>query len=116
MARVGDNSADGGRGVKRASMPIPLFGHVGDGNFHLVILVDPGSRAEMDEAKALNARLVKRALAMEGTCTGEHGIGMGKQGSLQAELGEDVIGLMREINKVFDPHNLMNPGNVVTLS
>jgi len=68
----------------------------------LVILIDPNSRAELDEAKALNARLVERR-AMEGTCTGEHGIGMGKQGSLQAELGEDVIGLMRDIKKLFDP-------------
>src|SRR6267378_4317980 len=101
--------------IENASMPIPLFGHVGDGNFHLVILIDPNSRAELDEAKALNARLVERALAMEGTCTGEHGIGMGKQGSLQAELGEDVIGLMRDIKKLFDPDNLMNPGKVVSL-
>src|SRR5213594_1603891 len=116
ISRLAECITETAKEIERASMPIPLFGHVGDGNFHLVILVDPGSRAEMDEAKALNARLVKRALAMEGTCTGEHGIGMGKQGSLQAELGEDVIGLMRDIKKVFDPHNLMNPGKVVTLS
>src|SRR5439155_667190 len=87
ISRLAECITETAKEIERASMPIPLFGHVGDGNFHLVILVDPGSRAEMDEAKALNARLVKRALAMEGTCTGEHGIGMGKQGSLQAELG-----------------------------
>ena len=57
----------------------------------------------------------ERALRLEGTCTGEHGIGMGKQASLQAELGEDVIGLMRDIKRVFDPDNLMNPGKVVSL-
>jgi D-lactate dehydrogenase (cytochrome) len=101
--------------IARASMPIPLFGHVGDGNFHLVILVDPESAADMEEAKALNARLVQRALAMEGTCTGEHGVGLGKQGSLRAELGDDMIGLMRDIKKLFDPDNLMNPGKVVSL-
>jgi D-lactate dehydrogenase (cytochrome) len=100
--------------IEQASMPIPLFGHVGDGNFHLVILVDPKSPADMEEAKALNARLVQRALAMEGTCTGEHGVGLGKQASLRAELGEDVIGLMRDIKKLFDPDNLMNPGKVVS--
>jgi D-lactate dehydrogenase (cytochrome) len=99
--------------IERASMPIPLFGHVGDGNFHLVILVDPASAAELEEAKALNGRLVARALAMEGTCTGEHGIGIGKQASLKAELGEDVIDVMRDIKKLFDPDNLMNPGKVV---
>jgi D-lactate dehydrogenase (cytochrome) len=116
ISRLAECITETAKEIEQASMPIPLFGHVGDGNFHLVILVDPDSRAEMDEAKALNARLVKRALAMEGTCTGEHGIGMGKQGSMQAELGEDVIGLMRDIKKVFDPDNLMNPGKVVTLS
>jgi D-lactate dehydrogenase (cytochrome) len=101
--------------IAKASMPIPLFGHVGDGNFHLVILVDPNSASDMEEAKALNARLVQRALDMEGTCTGEHGVGMGKQASLRAELGEDMIGLMRDIKKLFDPDNLMNPGKVVSL-
>ena len=100
--------------IERASMPIPLFGHVGDGNFHLVILIDPGSEAELEEAKAINSRVVARALAMEGTCTGEHGIGLGKQASLRAELGEEVIDVMRDIKKLFDPHNLMNPGKVVS--
>ena len=93
-------------------MPIPLFGHVGDGNFHLVILVDAASAADMEEAKALNKRLVKRALAMEGTCTGEHGIGMGKQASLQEELGE-AVDLMRSLKRAFDPENLLNPGKVL---
>jgi D-lactate dehydrogenase (cytochrome) len=101
--------------IAKASMPIPLFGHVGDGNFHLVILVDPKSEADMAEAKALNARLVQRALAMEGTCTGEHGVGIGKQASLRAELGDDMISLMRDIKRLFDPENLMNPGKVVPL-
>jgi D-lactate dehydrogenase (cytochrome) len=113
LSRLSECVAETARDIEKASMPIPLFGHVGDGNFHLVILVDPKSDADMNEAKALNAAVVKRALAMEGTCTGEHGIGMGKQGSLRAELGEDVIGLMRDIKKVFDPENLMNPGKVV---
>jgi D-lactate dehydrogenase (cytochrome) len=115
ISRLAECVTQTAKEIENASMPIPLFGHVGDGNFHLVILIDPNSRAELDEAKALNARLVERALAMEGTCTGEHGIGMGKQGSLQAELGEDVIGLMRDIKKLFDPDNLMNPGKVVSL-
>src|SRR5688500_3725581 len=101
--------------IERASMPIPLFGHVGDGNFHLVNLVDPASQPEHQAGKALNPRLVQRALAMEGTCTGEHGVGMGKQASLRAELGEEVIDVMRDIKKLFDPDNLMNPGKVVSL-
>ena len=101
--------------VKSYIAPVPLLGHVGDGNFHLMFLVDPGKPEETELAKAFNKRLVERALRLEGTCTGEHGIGMGKQASLRAELGDDVIGLMRDIKKVFDPDNLMNPGKVVSL-
>jgi len=115
ISRLAECIAETAKEIEKASMPIPLFGHVGDGNFHLVILVDPKSESDMDEAKALNARLVKRALAMEGTCTGEHGIGMGKQASLRAELGEDVIDVMRDLKRLFDPDNLLNPGKVVPL-
>ncbi len=101
--------------LAQSSLPVPLFGHVGDGNFHLVILVDPASKVEMEEAKSINSRLVTRALAMEGTCTGEHGIGMGKMDSMRKELGDDAIDVMRDLKRVFDPENLMNPGKVVPL-
>ncbi len=101
--------------LEKSSLPVPLFGHVGDGNFHLVILIDPNSKAQMEEAKAINSRLIERALKMEGTCTGEHGIGMGKMGSMRMELGDDMMDLMRDIKKVFDPEGLMNPGKVVPL-
>ena len=100
--------------IKKASMPIPLFGHVGDGNFHCVILVDPNNPADVEEAKAFNVRVVKRALAMEGTCTGEHGIGIGKQSYLAEELG-DAVDLMRDLKRTFDPENLLNPGKIVAL-
>src|SRR3954469_14381121 len=102
--------------VKDYIAPVPLLGHVGDGNFHLMFLVDPGKPEETELAKAFNKRLVARALRMEGTCTGEHGVGMGKQASLRAELGDDVIDVMRDIKKLFDPENLMNPGKVVSFS
>jgi D-lactate dehydrogenase (cytochrome) len=98
--------------IEHASMPIPLFGHVGDGNFHLMILIDPDSAADLQEAKALNERLVRRALEMEGTCTGEHGVGAGKRDWLRVEHGEAVT-LMQSIKRTFDPDNLMNPGKVV---
>ena len=100
--------------IEKASSPIPLFGHVGDGNFHCMILVRPDHPEDLDEAKAFNERLVNRALAMEGTCTGEHGIGAGKIGSLRKEHGEGVD-LMVAIKRTFDPDNLMNPGKVVPL-
>ncbi len=100
--------------VKSYIAPVPLLGHIGDGNFHLMFLVDPKKPAELEQAKALNKRLVERALSMEGTCTGEHGIGLGKQSSLVAELGE-AVDVMRDIKKMFDPENLLNPGKVVPM-
>ncbi len=99
--------------VKSYVVPVPLLGHIGDGNFHLVFLIDPANADELALAKTLNKRLVERAIRMEGTCTGEHGIGLGKQESLRAELGDDVIDVMRDIKRLFDPENLMNPGKVV---
>jgi len=102
--------------AKNYFAPVPLLGHIGDGNFHLMLFVDPEKPAETEVAKQFNRRLVARALAMEGTCTGEHGVGLGKQESLRAELGEDVIAVMRDIKRVFDPDNLLNPGKVVPMS
>jgi FAD/FMN-containing dehydrogenase len=99
--------------VKSYIAPVPLLGHVGDGNFHLMFLVDPAKPEETELAKEFNRRLVERALRLEGSCTGEHGVGMGKQESLRAELGDDMIDVMRDIKKLFDPENLMNPGKVV---
>ena len=114
ISRLSECILETTKDVEQASMPIPLFGHVGDGNFHLVILIDPDSTADMEEAKAINARVVKRALAMEGTCTGEHGIGIGKQPYLLEELGE-AVDLMRDLKRAFDPDNLFNPGKVVQI-
>jgi len=102
--------------VKDYIAPVPLLGHVGDGNFHLMFLVDPAKPEETELAKQFNQRLVARALRLEGTCTGEHGVGMGKQASLRAELGDDVIDVMRDIKRLFDPENLMNPGKVVSFN
>ena len=101
--------------VKSYIAPVPLLGHVGDGNFHLMFLVDPDRPQDTELAKQFNKRLVERALRMEGTCTGEHGIGLGKQESLRMELGDDVIAIMRDLKKVFDPDNLLNPGKVIPM-
>ena len=101
--------------VKSYIAPVPLLGHIGDGNFHLMFLVDPARPGETELAKEFNRRLIERALRMEGTCTGEHGIGMGKMDSMRMELGDDMMDLMRDIKHVFDPDNLMNPGKVVPL-
>jgi D-lactate dehydrogenase (cytochrome) len=90
----------------------PLVGHVGDGNFHLNFVFNPDDPSEFAEVKALNGRLVHRALAMGGTCTGEHGVGVGKIDYLAEEHGE-AVEVMRAIKRALDPDNRMNPGKVV---
>jgi D-lactate dehydrogenase (cytochrome) len=92
----------------------PILGHVGDGNFHLTLLVDLADADEVARAKALSARLVARALAMDGTSTGEHGVGQGKMAYLVDEHGEAALDVMRAIKRALDPQNVMNPGKVVT--
>jgi len=95
-----------------ASFPIALVGHAGDGNFHLVYVLDPDRPAELDEARRLNDRMVMRALAMGGTCSGEHGVGYGKIKYLDAEHGP-ALEVMRTIKRALDPDNRMNPGKMV---
>ncbi len=94
-------------------LPAPILGHVGDGNFHCTILADPESPEELDEAERLNQAIVTTALAMDGTCTGEHGVGLHKIDFLVAEHGEGAVDLMRALKHALDPNNLMNPGKVV---
>lgn len=97
--------------INSASVPVVLLGHVGDGNFHLAILVDPNNPAEIAEAGRINDRLVERALKMGGTSTGEHGVGLGKMKFMQKEHGP-ALDAMRAIKRALDPHNLMNPGKI----
>jgi D-lactate dehydrogenase (cytochrome) len=95
-------------------IPAPILGHVGDGNFHVAFIIDPDAPEEIAQATQFNERLVMRALAMDGTCTGEHGVGYGKVDFLAAEHGEGVA-LMRTLKQAFDPQNIMNPGKIVNL-
>ena len=90
----------------------PIVGHVGDGNFHLVYLLDADDPTQHDKAEEVNDRMIARALQMGGTCTGEHGIGYGKMQFLQAEHGE-AVALMRQVKLSLDPDNIMNPGKMV---
>ena len=99
------------RDLDGSGLLAPLVGHVGDGNFHLLLLVDPADPEEIARARALHARLVARAIGLDGTCTGEHGVGVGKRGYLETELGE-AVDAMRAIKQALDPRNIMNPGKI----
>jgi D-lactate dehydrogenase (cytochrome) len=107
---IGETKAD----LAKSSIPSALAGHVGDGNFHLIFMIDPNRPEEIAEASRLNDRMVARALAMDGTCTGEHGVGYGKMDFLTAEHGE-AVEVMASIKRAIDPDNLMNPGKIVRI-
>ncbi|MEP3633947.1 MAG: FAD-linked oxidase C-terminal domain-containing protein [Shimia thalassica] len=100
--------------IATTSIQAPLVGHVGDGNFHLVLLYDPENQNEAQEARHINTQLVEMALKMGGTCTGEHGVGLGKKAYLAAEHGP-ALGVMRRIKNALDPDNIMNPGKIFDL-
>ena len=100
--------------TRTSSLPCPILGHVGDGNFHCIIIADPSNPSEMEEAERLNQRVMRRALALDGTCTGEHGVGMHKISLLDEEFGDAAVDLMRRLKAAWDPLNILNPGKIVT--
>jgi D-lactate dehydrogenase (cytochrome) len=112
ISRLAECILETKRDIQESGIMAPIVGHVGDGNFHLVYLLDPGDEGQHKAAEEVNDRMIARALQMGGTCTGEHGIGYGKMHFLQAEHGE-AVALMRSIKLALDPDNLMNPGKVV---
>jgi len=101
--------------AEAAGLPHFIVGHVGDGNFHVAYLIDPGKPEERETAERLNHQLVQRAIAAGGTCTGEHGIGLHKQGFLVDEAGAGAVAMMRQIKQALDPLNIMNPGKIFAL-
>ncbi len=111
ISRLADCIEETRRDLREARVTAPIVGHVGDGNFHLLLLVDPNDEDEIARAKLVNERLVRRALAMGGTCTGEHGIGMAKIESLAAEHGR-AVDVMAAIKKALDPLGIMNPRKI----
>src|SRR5215469_1377479 len=112
ISRLAECIAETKIDLAQSSIPSALAGHVGDGNFHLIFMIDPNRPEEIDEASRLNDKMVTRALAMDGTCTGEHGVGYGKMGFLLAEHG-DAVDVMVSIKRAIDPDNLMNPGKII---
>ncbi|MFP3798263.1 MULTISPECIES: FAD-binding oxidoreductase [Paraburkholderia] len=112
ISRLAECVAETEVDLKASALPCPIVGHVGDGNFHVAILIDPDKPDEIDEAERLNHRIVQRAIRMDGTCTGEHGVGLHKMDFLVEEHGADTVDTMRAIKHALDPHNLMNPGKI----
>jgi len=112
ISRLADCLLESVAEVDASGIPYFLVGHVGDGNFHFGYLIDPNSAQERATAEDLNHKLVARALALEGTCTGEHGIGLHKMDFLVSETGAGAVNMMRSIKHALDPKNIMNPGKV----
>jgi len=112
ISRLADCLLDSVVEADASGLPYFLVGHVGDGNFHFGYLIDPDSEEERRVAEELNHKLVSRALALEGTCTGEHGVGLHKMGFLRTEAGDGTIAMMRTIKQALDPDNIMNPGKI----
>ena len=115
ISRLAECITETKRDIEASNLIAPIVGHVGDGNFHLVLVVDPADADEMARAHALNDRLVSRALQMGGTCTGEHGIGYGKMHLLEQEH-PDLLPTMAAIKRALDPTNILNPGKIVKVA
>jgi D-lactate dehydrogenase (cytochrome) len=112
ISRLAECVTETAKDIEASGLMCPIVGHVGDGNFHVLLLIDPNVPEERVTAEELNHRLVRRAIAMAGTCTGEHGIGLHKMGFLIEEHGSDAIDVMRSIKHALDPGNLLNPGKI----
>ncbi|WP_169568047.1 FAD-binding oxidoreductase [Sneathiella limimaris] len=113
ISRLADCILETKADLDKSSLIAPIVGHVGDGNFHLAFVLNMDDPAEIAEAEELNARLIARAQSMEGTCTGEHGVGLGKKKYLKNELGEGAVEVMATLKAALDPDNIMNPGKII---
>ncbi len=112
ISRLADCLLDSVVEADASGLPYFLVGHVGDGNFHFGYLIDPDNAQERATAEALNHQLVSRALALQGTCTGEHGVGLHKMGFLRDEAGDGAIEMMRTLKRALDPDHILNPGKI----
>ena len=114
VSRLAECVTETKRDLAESGLFGPVLGHVGDGNFHVAVLFDGDDAEDVRRMKAFCHRLASRAIAMDGTCTGEHGVGQGKMDYLQAEFGP-ALDLMRQVKRAIDPHNIMNPGKIFAL-
>jgi D-lactate dehydrogenase (cytochrome) len=112
ISRLAECVTETQKDLASSFLPAPIVGHAGDGNFHICFAINPNDPREMEEAERINERVVHRALSLDGTCTGEHGVGCGKIDFLIAEHGE-AMSVMRAIKQAIDPDNIMNPGKIL---
>jgi D-lactate dehydrogenase (cytochrome) len=115
ISRLADALLDSVAETQASGIPYFMVGHVGDGNFHMGYLINPDDPRERELAEQLNAQMVRRALALGGTCTGEHGVGLHKKGFLLEETGSGAVAMMRAIKNALDPDNILNPGKIFNL-
>lgn len=113
ISRLAECILDTQADCEKNDMIYGIVGHVGDGNFHVLMMVDPHDADDVAKAEGVNARMVARAISMDGTCTGEHGVGMHKMDFLVQEHGEEAIETMRRLKHAFDPKNILNPGKII---
>jgi len=113
ISKIADCIQETKNDIRDSRLLGPIVGHMGDGNFHAFILLDPNNPEDLEEVHRLDHRMIERAISMGGTCTGEHGVGVGKRDYLPLELGEEAVELMRTIKKAIDPDNIMNPGKIM---
>jgi D-lactate dehydrogenase (cytochrome) len=116
ISRLAECVTETQKDIATSNLLAPIVGHVGDGNFHVSLLIDMDDADMIARVEGFLARLVERALAMEGTCTGEHGVGHGKMKYLAAEHGEAALDVMRSLKRTLDPADIMNPGKIFALS
>jgi D-lactate dehydrogenase (cytochrome) len=112
ISRLADCVEETQRDIAEHGLVAPIVGHVGDGNFHVSPLIDMNDPAEIERAERFSGRLARRAIAMDGTCTGEHGVGQKKIAYVEAEHSPETLDLMRRVKAAFDPQNLFNPGKI----
>jgi len=115
ISRLAECILETRKDIEASSLLAPIVGHVGDGNFHVSFVIDPDQPDELAEANRINDKMVARAIAMEGTCTGEHGIGYGKIRFLEDEL-PSAVPVMKMVKRALDPDNIMNPGKVLSMN
>jgi D-lactate dehydrogenase (cytochrome) len=115
ISRLAEAIGESVREADESGLPYYIVGHVGDGNYHVAYLIDPKNSEQWNSAEQLNLQLVQRALRLEGTCTGEHGVGLHKQGFLVEETGEGAVEMMRTLKRALDPKNILNPGKIFSL-